>query len=139
MAFPQALVTRFFQLINNHKITEAHRQLQRIKQQMPKKEWDHGYYKALQGILLTRKTNGNQYAFLPNLNPNDKASIKQYRDEFSKRVKSRFYNNFDRGFFSAWTDYTQLLIKTIEESKPKTDPEGQTSIAQYAESIQKSA
>jgi hypothetical protein len=139
MAFPQALVTRFFQLINNHKITEAHRQLQRIKQQMPKKEWDHGYYKALQGILLTRKTNGNQYAFLPNLNPNDKASIKQHRDEFSKRVKSRFYNNFDRGFFSAWTDYTQLLIKTIEESKPKTDPEGQTSIAQYAESIQKLA
>jgi len=101
---------------------------------MPKKEWDHGYYKALQGILLTRKTNGNQHAFLSNFKANDKTMIKQHRDEFSKRVKNRFYDNFDRGFFSAWTDYTQLLLKTIDETKPKTDPEGQTSIIQYAES-----
>ena len=134
MTFPQALTTRFFQLINNHKLTEAQRQLQRIKQQMPNKEWDHGYYKALQGILLTRKTNGNQHAFLSNFNPNDKAAVEQHRNEFSKRVKSRFYDNFDRGFFSAWTDYTQLLIKTIDETKPNTDHEGQTSIVHYAES-----
>lgn len=106
---------------------------------MPNKEWDHGYYKALQGMLLTQKANGNQHAFLSNFNPNDKAAVEQHRDRFSKRVKSRFYDNFDRGFFSAWTDYTQLLIKTIDESKPKPDPEGQTSIAQYAEPIQKSA
>lgn len=88
-------------------------------------------------MLLTRKTNGNQHAFLQNINPNSKTAVEQYKNEFSKHIKSRFHDDFDRGFFSAWTDYTQLLIKTIEESKPKADPEGQTSIAQYAESTQK--
>jgi hypothetical protein len=83
-------------------------------------------------MLLAQKNNGNQYTFLQNLNPKDKTTIEQYKKEFSKRIKSRFQDDFDRGFFSAWHDYTQLLLKTIEETKPKPDPEGQTSIIQYA-------
>jgi len=137
MTFPQALTTRYFQLINDRQLTEAHRTLQRIKEKIPKTKWDHGYYKALQGILLAQKTNGNQHTFLSNINPNDKTTIEKYKNEFSKRVKSRFHDDFDRGFFSAWTDYTQLLIKTMNERKPKTNTEGQTSIIQYAETTQK--
>ena len=137
MTFPQTLTTRYFQLINNRQLAQAQRELQRIKQETPKKQWDRGYYRALLGMLLAQKANGNQYTFLQNLNPNNKTTIEQHRDEFSKRVKSRFYDDFDRGFFSAWHDYTSLLIKTINETKPKTDPEGQTSIIQYAETTQK--
>ena len=139
MTFPQALAIRFFQLINNRQFTEAQRELQRIKGKAPETKWDHGYYKALQGMLLARKANGNQHTFLRNINLNDKMAIEQHKKEFSKHVKSRFHDNFDRGFFSAWVDYTQLLIRMIEESKPKPDSEGQTRIIQYAESSQKVA
>ena len=139
MTFPQALATRFFQLINNRQFTEAQRELERIKGKTPETKWDHGYYKALQGMLLAQKANGNQHTFLQNINLNDKTAIEQHKGGFSKRVKSRFHDNFDRGFFSAWVDYTQLLIRTIEESNPKPDSEGQTRIIQYAESSQKVA
>lgn len=136
-SFPQALTTRYFQLINNRQFTEAQRELQRIKQRMQRTEWNHGYYRALYGMLLAQKTNGNQYIFLQNLNPNDKATLKQHKNEFQEHVTSRFQEDFDRGFFSAWHDYTRLLIKTIDKTKPKPDTEGQTSIIHYAEATQK--
>jgi len=105
--------------------------------ELEEKEWNHGYYRALSGMLLAKKTNGNQYTFIQNFNQNSKADVEQYRNEFSERVRSRFHDDFDRGFFSAWSDYTRLLIKTIDESKPETDIEGQTSIIHYSETTRK--
>ena len=137
MTFPQTLTTRYFQLINNRKLTEAQRTLERIKQETPKTNWDRGYYKALQGMILAQKNNDSQYTLLSNINTNNKTTIEQHRNEFSKHVKGRFHDDFDRGFFSAWVDYTQLLISAINERKRKADTEGQTSIIQYAESTQK--
>ena len=135
MTIPQPLVTRYLQLINNRQFTEAHRQLQRIKQKTPKTEWNHGYYKALQGMLLAQKRNDNQYAFLQNLNLKDKTALQQHKKEFLAHVQNRFNEDFDRGYFSAWHDYTRLLIKTLKEQNPKpnTDSKGQTSITHYAE------
>ncbi|MFQ6068414.1 MAG: hypothetical protein ACE5KD_02615 [Candidatus Bathyarchaeia archaeon] len=138
MAFPKALATRFFQLINNRQFTEAQRELQRIKEKTPRTEWNHGYYKALQGMLLAQKTNGNQHTFIQKINLNDITTLKQYKNDFQKHMQNRFHDDFDRGYFSAWTDYTRLLIKTIEQTKPKpTDSEGQTSIIQYAAATRK--
>lgn len=137
MSFPQALTTRYFQLIKNRQFTEAQRELQRIKQETPKTTWNHGYYKALQGMLLARKSNGNQYTFLQNLNINDNAQLWRYKKEFQKHLESRFHEDFDRGFFSAWNDYTRLLIKTLEEAQPG-DNEGQTRLIHYTNSSQSS-
>lgn len=139
MTFPQTLTTRFFQLINNHQHAEAQRELQRIKQKMQKTEWNHGYYRALIGMLHAQRPNNNQYTFLQNINPNDKTQIKQYKYEFQKHIQSRFQEDFDRGYFSAWHDYTRILIRIIDETKPKTNPEGQTSITHYAETTPKPA
>lgn len=131
---PQSQVTRYLQLINNRQFTEAHRQLQRIKQKTPKTEWNYGYYKALQGMLLAQKRNDNQYAFLQNFNPEDKTILQQHKREFHAQIQNRFNEDFDRGYFSAWHDYTRLLIKTLIEQNPKTktDSNGQTSITHYA-------
>ncbi|UCE95364.1 MAG: hypothetical protein JSV51_06445 [Candidatus Bathyarchaeota archaeon] len=137
--FPQALTIRYFQLVNNRQLTEAQRQLQRIKQKARKTQWDDGYCEALQGLLLAQKTNGNQYTFLQNLNSKDITTIRQHREDFLKHVNNRFQEDYDRGFFSAWADYTQLLIKTIIDSTSGNDVEGQTSIIQYAESTRKPA
>ncbi len=137
MAFPQAFVTRFFQLINNRQFTEAQRELQRLKQRIQETEWNDGYYRALQGMFLARKANGNQYAFLSTISENTRAQIEGYRGEFLRHVQDRFHDDFDRGFFSAWSDYTRLLIRTLEELEPRTDSEGQTSIIRYTQLTQK--
>ncbi|MCW4052968.1 MAG: hypothetical protein NWE78_07160 [Candidatus Bathyarchaeota archaeon] len=139
MTFPKALVTRFFQLINNRQFAEAQRELQRLTAKMRETEWNHGYSRALHGMLLARKTNGNQYTFISNIDSTDRTAILDHKKSFLKRVQSRFNDDFDRGFFSAWTEYARLLIKTIDESQPEVDTQGQTSIIHYAEPTQKTA
>ena len=137
MAFPQALVTRFFQLLNNRQLTEASRELQRVREKVEENQWNLGYCKALSGMLLASKTNGNQYIFLSRINLKDEVTIQQYKREFSQRVQSRFHDNFDRGYFSAWSDYMSLLAKTIIDRRSRQSLDNQTSIVQYADSARK--
>jgi hypothetical protein len=136
------MVTRFFQLVNNRQFAEAERELQRLKQRMEKNKWNEGYFKALSGILISTKSNDDQYSFLSKINPNDGKLLKEYRKEFLKQVNNRLRDEYDRGFFSAWADYMRILIKMHKENMKKeqetNDPpkrqkqrKGQTSIEHF--------
>jgi len=122
MVAPQTLVTRFFQLVNQRQFAEAERELQRIKHKMQNNEWNRGYYIALFGIMLSTKTNNDQYLFLQKFNKNDVKTLKAYRKSFLKQVNSRLNADYDRGFFSAWADYTRILLKTLSKVKPQIKP-----------------
>ena len=111
MPVPQALVTRFFQLIVSRQFTEAERELERLKQKMHKTEWNRGYFRALYGLYLSRKTNGDAYAFFPRLDLSDKAALHTYKREFLDHVGSKVHGDFDRGFFSAWADCMRVLSR----------------------------
>jgi hypothetical protein len=111
MPVPQALVTRFFQLIVSRQFAEAERELERLKQKMHKTEWNRGYFRALYGLYLSRKTNGDAYAFFPRLDLSDKAALHVYKREFLDHVGSKVHGDFDRGFFSAWADCMRVLSR----------------------------
>ncbi|MEM1563774.1 MAG: hypothetical protein QW161_03765 [Candidatus Bathyarchaeia archaeon] len=112
MPVPQALVTRFFQLILNKQFAEAERELERLKQKMQKTEWNRGYFRALYGMLLVRRSNNSDsYAFFSKLDINDKEALQSYRREFLNHVKNRLHGDFDRGFFAAWADFTRVVSK----------------------------
>jgi hypothetical protein len=111
MPIPSALVTRFFQLIVNRQFTEAERELERLKQKMHKTEWNRGYFRALYGMYLSRKTNGDAYAFFPKLDLTDKVALHNYKREFLDHVGSKLHGDFDRGFFSAWADCMRVLSR----------------------------
>ena len=112
MPVPSALVTRYFQLVVNRQFTEAKRELERIKQKMHKTEWNRGYFRALYGMLLARRSNNNDsYAFFSKLDLNDKAALHGYRREFLEHVKNRLHGDFDRGFFSALADCMRVLSR----------------------------
>jgi len=111
MPIPSALVTRFFQLLVNRQFTEAERELERLKQRMQKTEWNRGYFRALYGMFLSRKANGDSYAFLPKLDLDDKAALHDYKREFLDHVRNRLHGDFDRGFFSAWADCMRVLSR----------------------------
>ncbi len=120
MPIPSALVTRFFQLLVKRKFAEAERELERIKQKMHKTEWNRGYSRALQGMLIARKSNNDNYTFLSKLDLNDKDALKDYRKEFRGHVKSKLHENFDRGFFSAWSNCMRVLSKlAVNDSEAK--------------------
>jgi len=113
MPIPSVLVTRFFQLLVNRQFTEAERELERLKQKMQKTEWNRGYFRALYGMFLSRKANGDSYTFLSRLDLDDKSALHSYRREFLDHVRNRLHGDFDRGFFSAWADCMRVLSRII--------------------------
>jgi hypothetical protein len=111
MPIPQALVTRYFQLLVSRQFTEAERELERLKQKMHKTEWNRGYFRALYGMYLSRKTNGDETSFFSKLDLSDKAAVHGYRREFLDHTKNGLHGDFDRGYFSAWTDCMRILAR----------------------------
>jgi len=111
MPIQSALVTRFFQLLVNRQFTEAERELERLKQKMQKTEWNRGYFRALYGMFLSRKANGDSYAFFSKVDLDDKTALHSYKREFLDHVRNKLHGDFDRGFFSAWADCMRVLSK----------------------------
>ncbi|MGC9345262.1 MAG: hypothetical protein ACP5ER_00510 [Candidatus Bathyarchaeales archaeon] len=113
MPVPSALVTRFFQLLVNRQFAEAERELKRLKQRMHKTEWNRGYFRALHGMLLSRRSNNDGYAFFSKMDFSDKESLLSYKREFVGHVRNKLHGDFDRGFFSAWADCMRVLSKVV--------------------------
>lgn len=127
MPISQTLVTRFFQLMTDKRFAEAERELQRLKRRGQETGWNRGYYKALYGMLLAKKTDSDQYTFISNLNLEDVNLIQSYRQEFLRHVRNRLHDEYDRGFFSAWADYMRILLKMHSQRAAKTkNPEETT-------------
>ena len=122
MPIQSALVTRFFQLLVSRQFTEAERELERLKQKMQKTEWNRGYFRALYGMFLSRKANGDSYAFFSKMDLDDKTALHSYRREFLDHVKNKLHGDFDRGYFSAWADCMRVLSRiTIPHVDATTD------------------
>ncbi len=113
MPISRVFVTRFFQLATRRRFAEAERVLERIKLKVQETEWNRGYFEALNGILLTQKSN-DEYAFLQNLDLNNEDELKKYRREFLKQARNKIHADYDRGFFSAWADYMRVSIRMRE-------------------------
>jgi hypothetical protein len=129
MPIPQALVTRYFQLIVSRQFTEAERELERVKQKLQKTEWNRGYFRALYGMYLSRKSANDTYAFFSRLDLSDKVTLHTYRREFLDNMRSGLHGDFDRGYFSAWADCMRILTRMdipSPTSETKAAPEEET-------------
>ena len=111
MPIPQVLVTRYFQLIVNRQFTESERELERLKQKMQKTEWNRGYFRALYGMLLSRRNNTDDYALFSKLDLSDKVTLHAYRKEFLDHMRNGLHGDFDRGYFSAWADCMRIVTR----------------------------
>ncbi len=130
MPIPSVLVTRFFLLVVARRFAEADRELEKIRSKMQKTEWNRGYFRALRGLLIARRSNNDQYSFLSKLDFSDRKALKGYRKEFRRHVQSKLHDDFDRGFFSAWADCMRILgrLTPSSEEQEKTD-EDQTQVS----------
>jgi len=110
MPVPQALVTRYFQLVADRQFTEAERELEKLKQKMQKTEWNRGYFRALYGMYLAQKSN-DTYSFFSKLDLTDKPALHGYRRNFLDETRNGLHGDFDRGFFSAWADCMRTVAR----------------------------
>jgi len=123
MPISKILATQYFQLVAKRQFAEAERILERIKLKAEKTERNRGYLQALHGILLSNKSNkfnNDQYTFLANTNLNDKPAIEKHRREFLKHSRNSLHAEYDRGFFTAWADFTRILLKLEDIPQPQT-------------------
>lgn len=118
MPIPQALVTRYFQLVIARQFAEAQRELEKVKQKMQKTEWNRGYFRALYGMLLSRRTASDNYSFFSKIDLTDKLAINNYRREFLDHTRNGLHGDFDRGYFSAWADCMRTLLRMDVPSSP---------------------
>jgi len=128
MPVPQALVTRYFQRVAARQFTESERELERVKQKMQKTEWNRGYFRALYGMLLSRRTTGDDYSFFAKVDLTDKVALNNYRREFLDHTRNGLHGDFDRGFFSAWADCMRVLARldnaaVAQTQKSVSEPE----------------
>jgi len=103
---------------------------------MQKTEWNRGYFRALYGMFLSRKANGDSYALFSKMDLNDKTTLNGFRHEFQEHVRSRLHGDFDRGFFSAWADCMRVLSRiTIPNSLPAQNSNGTVAQKEKLESV----
>ncbi len=121
MPISLTLVTRFFQLLVNRQFAEAERELERLKKRMHKTEWNRGYSRALRGMLIAHKSNNDGYSFLSSLDLDDEKALLGYKREFLSHVRNKLHGSFDRGFFSAWSDFMRILSKMVADNSDSND------------------
>ena len=120
MDVPLVLMTRFFQLVSERKFAEAERVLERIHARMKnsgKEEFNKGYLDALNGIILSVRSSGGSYEFFSNLDLKDVSALKKHYEDFKRNARSRFHAEYDRGYFSALTDFMRVIIKIAEKTE----------------------
>jgi hypothetical protein len=69
-------------------------------------------------MYLSRKNNGDVYAFFSNVDLNDKEALHGYRREFLDHMRNGLHGDFDRGYFSAWADCMRILTR-MDLPKPQ--------------------
>jgi len=119
MPISKVFVVRFIQLLKARRFAEAERVLERIKDSTNSTEWNSGYTYALEGALVTQKSN-DSYSFLGNLDLEDEKSLRKNRKEFLKEYKNKVHQDFDRGFFAAWADFMLIAVREITNQKSQT-------------------
>jgi len=96
---------RFFQLLAQGKLTAADKVLENIKNEMKTTEWQRGYINSLEGMLLALRSKDRD-VFIKKITPE---SIARLNKKFYQQSKDTLQADFDRGFFTAWNEYMQLL------------------------------
>jgi hypothetical protein len=120
-------VSKYFNLIIGKKLTDAGKVLETLESILSENEWSKGYFNALQGMSLALKSKDSRYAYLNQITTDDAKKIEDMRKNFLKQVKNSLQKEFDKGFFSAWSDYLKLLKTNIA----KTHASEATSLLKY--------
>ena len=108
---------RLFQALIDRRIADAEKELDTIRATLPSTESAKGYLKALEGLLLTAKSNEDKYLYLSKIEKTPK-NFKALRREFSQQAKNGLHGDFDRGYFQALESY----MRKLEHAGPPAEP-----------------
>jgi hypothetical protein len=105
---PESDIDKYLRLIVERKIADAEKELEDLRPKFGNTEWNRGYVKALEGLLMTRKANSDNYLFFAK-KEFDKKSLKVLVKEFADKAESPLYGDYDRGYFSGLVQLTKVM------------------------------
>ncbi len=107
---PRPSVAKFLQHLEARAWTEAEKELDIIKQKSENSPWSRGYVKALEGLLLTKRSNDDKYLYLPKaLENRTEEAINSLRNNFVEFASNELHGDYDRGYFKALEEYLGLV------------------------------
>lgn len=115
---PKISADRFFQLIAERKLTEAERELDAIRQSIGSSDWGRGTLKALEGLLLTEKSNNDKFLYLSKIGL-DQKDAKKLKTEFLRFSSNKLHAEYDRGYFRTLADYMKVVADMNPDKKRK--------------------
>jgi hypothetical protein len=108
---PEREIDKYLRLVIERKIADAEKELDDLRPKITDTTWNRGYFKALEGLLLTRKSNDDHYLFFAK-KEFDRKSLKTIMKEFGEYAESPLYGDYDRGYFSGLV----RLVKAMENA-----------------------
>jgi len=96
---------RFFPFLVQRKFTAADKVLENIKKEIRTTDWQRGYINSLEGMLLALRSK-DRHVLIKTITSE---SIGKFNKEFYRQSRNKLLTDFDRGFFTAWNDYLQVL------------------------------
>jgi len=108
---------KFFQAVNDRRISDAEKELDGIRTNIPATESANGYLKALEGLLLAAKTTDDKYLYLSKIEMTP-TKVKALRKEFAQHGTNGLHSDYDRGYFQAVESY----LRKLERDGPPREP-----------------
>ena len=111
------LVDICFKHILDRNLAAAERVLMDIRQSVKDSAWEQGYINAMEGILVAQRSGDTRYVFLSRVDLNDRRTVEEARRYFQVEAKNLLQGEFDRGFFSAWSEFMRIARTSLEDDK----------------------
>jgi hypothetical protein len=111
---------KFFQFVIERRISDAEKELDAVRTTIPATEAAKGYLKALEGLLLTAKSNGDKYLYLAKIEKTP-TKLRTLRREFSAQTMNGLHTDYDRGYFQALEGF----VRKLERSEITEEPSGE--------------
>ena len=113
----------FFQAVIDRRISDAEKELDSIRASIPASDAATGYLKALEGLLLTAKSNDDKYLYLSKIEKTPK-KLKAIRKEFTNHSTNVLHAAYDKGYFQALESFMRKLERSeIPAGPAKEDTE----------------
>lgn len=111
------LVNEYFKLIVERNLAAAERTLLEIRKTTKEAEWERGYLNALEGMLVAERSGDTRYVYLSRLDLKNHKKIEEARKTFQMEARNVLEGEFDRGFFSAWSEFLRMVRSSLETEK----------------------
>ena len=107
-AAPNFETNAFFKAVIERRNADAEKELDTVRVTIAGTENGRGYLKALEGLLLTAKSNDDKYLYLSKIEKTQK-KLRELRKEFSTHTTSALHTDYDKGYFQALENYIRSL------------------------------